>query len=148
MTVRREKPETLPKKGERRLEARRRTCQSVEEPRGEYALNRRQVRRILVVCYGNICRSAVAQRCLQRLLAGEDIEIVSGGFHPVVGRQSPAHFRDQAKKMGVDLNRVPYRSAICSSPTPGLAASRRSADATTRWIVTNGGTARGEATTS
>ena len=44
MKVRRERPETLAEKGERRSEGRRRTRSYVEVPRSEYSLRRQRIR--------------------------------------------------------------------------------------------------------
>jgi protein-tyrosine-phosphatase/predicted ATP-grasp superfamily ATP-dependent carboligase len=58
-------------------------------------------RRVLFLCYGNICRSPVARHLADRRLAG--IEIDSAGFHPREGRNAPDHVRRAAESAGLDL---------------------------------------------
>jgi protein-tyrosine-phosphatase/predicted ATP-grasp superfamily ATP-dependent carboligase len=77
------------------------------------ALRRRgRPRRILFLCYGNICRSPVARYLAGRRLAG--VEIDSAGFHPRAGRASPAHVQRAAEAAGLDL--VQHRSRRVGAP--------------------------------
>jgi protein-tyrosine phosphatase len=65
-------------------------------------LERGGIRRVLVLCYGNIYRSAYIAEYLRVKLAGR-IEVRGGGFHKVVGRPSPeAHVRMCAQR-GISL---------------------------------------------
>ncbi len=64
--------------------------------------------RVLVVCYGNIYRSAflggyLAQRAQSRL------EVRSTGFHQRIGRSSPERHIAMSREFGVDLSQ--HRSA-------------------------------------
>jgi protein-tyrosine phosphatase len=70
------------------------------------ALKGRQVREIVVICHGNICRSPYAEGTLRRKLAERgraDVVITSAGF---VGpdRGSPAEALTVAAELGVDLS--------------------------------------------
>jgi protein-tyrosine phosphatase len=70
------------------------------------ALRGKQVREIVVICHGNICRSPYAEGVLRRLLAERgrsDVVIRSAGF---VGpdRPSPAEALTVALELGVDLS--------------------------------------------
>lgn len=47
----------------------------------------RHIRRVLVLCYGNICRSPVVAALLQS--CANDVEIVSAGFHSQAERRVP-----------------------------------------------------------
>jgi len=60
-------------------------------------------RRVLVICHGNIYRSAFVEHYL-RSLVGSEIEIRSGGFHPVGGRSSPDRHVEYSRSYGVDLS--------------------------------------------
>jgi protein-tyrosine-phosphatase len=65
----------------------------------------RPVRTVLVMCYGNICRSPYAASVLTRLVSeqGADITVTQGGFF---GPNRPANDRGQqvARSRGVELN--------------------------------------------
>jgi protein-tyrosine-phosphatase/predicted ATP-grasp superfamily ATP-dependent carboligase len=63
-------------------------------------------RRVLFLCYGNICRSPIARHLAGRRIA--QVEIDSAGFHPEAGRPPPAHVRRAAESAGLDL--VEHRS--------------------------------------
>ncbi|UQA55500.1 ATP-grasp domain-containing protein [Polyangium aurulentum] len=67
-------------------------------------------RRLLLLCHGNICRSAYAEARLRTdpRLAG--VEVRSAGFHRAPGRKSPDHFRQVAAARGVELET--HRSRI------------------------------------
>jgi protein-tyrosine-phosphatase len=65
-------------------------------------LERGDIRRVLVICYGNIYRSAFIAEYLRKHLAGR-VEVRGAGFHKNVGRPSPpAHVRMSAQR-GVSL---------------------------------------------
>jgi protein-tyrosine phosphatase len=59
-------------------------------------------RTILILCYGNICRSPVAERLVRRLLRGMTIR--SAGFHTTAGRPSPANIQSAATSLGLDMS--------------------------------------------
>ena len=61
------------------------------------------IRRLLVVCYGNICRSAYLGMLAQQEI-GTLIEVCSGGFHVVGGRETPQRHQALALQTGVDLS--------------------------------------------
>jgi protein-tyrosine phosphatase len=67
------------------------------------------VRRILVVCYGNIYRSPYLAEYIRQKLPG-DRQIRSVGFHPRPGRPSPEAHIAMSEKSGVSL--APHRSAV------------------------------------
>lgn len=60
------------------------------------------VRRILVVCYGNIYRSAFVGELLKRELPSS-FQVRSSGFHKVVGRASPPAHIGMSRGFGVEL---------------------------------------------
>lgn len=66
-------------------------------------------RRVLVVCYGNIYRSAFVGEYL-RARAGNALEIRSSGFHDRVGRPSPERHVNMSRELSVDLSG--HRSAL------------------------------------
>lgn len=75
-------------------------------------LARPGIRRVLVVCYGNIYRSAfVGAYLLQRSIPG--LEVRSAGLHPIDGRSVPDRHVDMSRLYGVDLNA--HRSAVLTS---------------------------------
>jgi protein-tyrosine-phosphatase/predicted ATP-grasp superfamily ATP-dependent carboligase len=65
------------------------------------AARRGRPRRLLFLCYGNICRSPVAHHLAGRRIAG--VEIDSAGFHSCDGREPPEHVRRAAEAAGIDL---------------------------------------------
>lgn len=72
-------------------------------------LARGSIRRVLVICYGNIYRSAfVGQYLLDSLR--DAVEVRSAGFHPVLGRPSPPAHVEMSRQFGVDLSG--HRSAL------------------------------------
>ena len=70
---------------------------------------RRRPTLVLVVCYGNVCRSPFGAAALRRALAGTPIVVASGGF---VGsdRRPPAEAIAAAAERGLDLSR--HRSRL------------------------------------
>lgn len=60
------------------------------------------VRRILVVCYGNIYRSAFVAACLRASLP-DGVEVRGAGFHKVADRPAPARHVQMSEKFGVSL---------------------------------------------
>ncbi|HEX6612867.1 MAG TPA: ATP-grasp domain-containing protein [Rhodanobacteraceae bacterium] len=66
----------------------------------------RRIRRVLVLCYGNICRSPVVAALLQS--CAKDVEIVSAGFHAQARRRMPddwANVVEQTTGMRLDDHR-------------------------------------------
>ncbi|HET7558293.1 MAG TPA: ATP-grasp domain-containing protein, partial [Rhodanobacteraceae bacterium] len=66
----------------------------------------RRIRRVLVLCYGNICRSPVVAALLQS--CARDVEIVSAGFHAQAQRRMPdgwAEVVEQTTGMRLDHHR-------------------------------------------
>ncbi|MHB8421652.1 MAG: arsenate reductase/protein-tyrosine-phosphatase family protein [Leptospirales bacterium] len=60
--------------------------------------------RILVVCYGNICRSPLVELLLRGLLPVDRFEIRSCGLLPREGATPPKHYVQEAHRFGVDLS--------------------------------------------
>ncbi|HEY0687078.1 MAG TPA: hypothetical protein VGD45_32340 [Steroidobacter sp.] len=67
------------------------------------------VNRILVICYGNIYRSAFLGCYLSDALQGV-AEVRSAGFHPKGGRPCPERHVAAAARLGVDLQQ--HRSSV------------------------------------
>jgi protein-tyrosine-phosphatase len=67
------------------------------------------VKRVLVICYGNIYRSAFLGRYLSDALHGV-AEVRSAGFHPKTGRPAPDRHVVAAARLGVNLQE--HRSAL------------------------------------
>jgi protein-tyrosine-phosphatase/predicted ATP-grasp superfamily ATP-dependent carboligase len=61
------------------------------------------VRNVLILCYGNICRSAYAAARM-KWQNGTGHEIRSAGFHPKSERTTPEDFMRVAKAHGIDLS--------------------------------------------
>ena len=59
-------------------------------------------RKIVFLCYGNICRSALAAGLAEQRLSGVTIE--SAGFHQYEGRSSPEKIQLIGNSFGVDLS--------------------------------------------
>ena len=66
--------------------------------------------RVLVLCYGNICRSPFVESLLKRELDTSFFEIQSCGFIEREKRSSPEDYLGQALKAGVDLTSHRSRS--------------------------------------
>ena len=64
-------------------------------------------RKIVFLCYGNICRSPLAAALAEQLLSG--VSINSAGFHQQTGRNSPQKILRIASSYGIDLSS--HRSA-------------------------------------
>lgn len=69
------------------------------------------VRRVLVVCYGNIYRSAFVAACLSDSLV-DTAEIRGAGFHKVADRPAPGRHVQMSGKFGVSL--AAHRSRVIS----------------------------------
>ena len=61
-------------------------------------------RRILVVCFGNMCRSPVAARLLQERLDETKWEVVSAGTNASNGKPASRMMRIAAAESGIDLS--------------------------------------------
>lgn len=60
------------------------------------------IRKLLVLCHGNIFRSPFVATYLRSLLPG--VSIRTAGFHPYPGRPSPEFYIEQCRILGVDLS--------------------------------------------
>lgn len=60
------------------------------------------MKRILVLCIGNICRSPLAQAALARELPGR--EVWSAGLQALVGQQADPSSQAIAREQGLDLS--------------------------------------------
>ena len=69
------------------------------------------VQRILVVCYGNIYRSAFVE-ALIRTLEKTTLQVRSAGFHHVPLRPAPPRLVQMSQRFGVDLSQ--HRSSVVS----------------------------------
>jgi protein-tyrosine-phosphatase len=61
------------------------------------------VRRVLVVCYGNIYRSPFCGTFLRQLLPA-DVEVRTSGFHRTTGRPSPPRHVTMSRSRNIDLS--------------------------------------------
>jgi protein-tyrosine-phosphatase/predicted ATP-grasp superfamily ATP-dependent carboligase len=59
-------------------------------------------RKIVFLCYGNICRSPLAAKLAEQRLSG--VAIDSAGFHKTIGRSSPEKMLRVASALGIDLS--------------------------------------------
>lgn len=75
-------------------------------------LQRGNAVRLLVVCYGNIYRSAFVGRMLQDRL-GAPYEVRACGFHPVADRPSPDRHVRLCSRYGVSLEQ--HRSSVITA---------------------------------
>src|SRR6185503_4719284 len=58
--------------------------------------------RVLFLCYGNICRSPLAERYARKV--APDLEVASAGFHETTGRTAPGWFQAITLELGVDVS--------------------------------------------
>ena len=75
---------------------------------------------ILFVCYGNICRSPMAEFLFRQMLqkAGVySIEVLSAGLHAFPGNRSPGEAVEVMAEVGIDMSR--HRARVL---TPDMAA--------------------------
>lgn len=70
---------------------------------GEVARRLGQARQILFVCYGNINRSALAERCFVQRYPDSSIRVLSAGFHEEPGRPADPMMVEVAGQVRVDL---------------------------------------------
>jgi protein-tyrosine-phosphatase/predicted ATP-grasp superfamily ATP-dependent carboligase len=59
-------------------------------------------RKIVFLCYGNICRSPLAAKLAEQQLS--NVAIASAGFHKTTGRTSPEKMQRIGSSLGVDLS--------------------------------------------
>jgi len=59
------------------------------------------VKSLLFLCYGNICRSPVAERVAKQVLTNLDVE--SAGLHAQEGSRSPRNIISASNRIGIDL---------------------------------------------
>jgi protein-tyrosine-phosphatase/predicted ATP-grasp superfamily ATP-dependent carboligase len=71
-------------------------------------------RKILIICYGNICRSPFAERLLTNILPKNEFEVKSCGFIQENGRKSPAEIQELVVPYGVTLEG--HRSKTIEDP--------------------------------
>jgi len=76
------------------------------------ALERTPLAKILVICHGNIYRSALVGEHLRTAL-GARFQIQSAGFHPVGERAAPQRHVEMCAAKGIDLSS--HRSCVVSS---------------------------------
>jgi protein-tyrosine phosphatase len=89
--------------------------------------------RVLFVCYGNICRSPLAERYAAALRP--ELQAASSGFHDTIGRSAPSWYQALAAERGVDLSacrsrrldsdQVEWADLILLADTKNLARFRR-----------------------
>ena len=65
-------------------------------------LERSRARHVLVVCYGNICRSAFVSSYFETFPV-PGVLFRSSGIHPVAGRRSPEKYVQICRSLGIDL---------------------------------------------
>lgn len=61
------------------------------------------IKSVLFVCKGNICRSPFAHYYLRSVLSA-DIEVFSSGYFPTDGRPSPPEAIEAGQRLGIDLS--------------------------------------------
>ena len=64
-------------------------------------LRGRQINKVLILCYGNICRSPLAAALAARRFP--NASFTSAGFYPTLGRHCPDFVLAAADRLGVDL---------------------------------------------
>jgi protein-tyrosine phosphatase len=103
----------LARKAWLRLECTRAMIRARKDSRARLAA--KSPKRVLVLCYGNIYRSAFVSVSLAARLQSQvsGCEIRCAGFHPVEGRYSPDDFVVLAREYGVEL--AGHRSRLVSS---------------------------------
>lgn len=73
----------------------------IQQPLMRQKLRKRRISNVLILCYGNICRSPLAAELAARQFP--NASITSAGFHPSTGRQSPGFVLQAANSLGFDL---------------------------------------------
>jgi protein-tyrosine phosphatase len=70
---------------------------------------RQPIGKVLVVCHGNIYRSAFVGELLRQKVSG-GVQVRSAGFYPKAGRPSPERHVEMSRKYGVSLEK--HASAV------------------------------------
>ena len=70
---------------------------------GEVAARLGRAKRILFLCYGNINRSALAERYFLKAAPETEVDVVSAGFHQQDGREADPVMVEVAAEAGVDM---------------------------------------------
>jgi protein-tyrosine-phosphatase/predicted ATP-grasp superfamily ATP-dependent carboligase len=83
----------------------------IQQPRTLRRLHRRRIAKVLVLCYGNICRSPLAASLAARRFP--NASFASAGFYPAIGRRCPDFVLAAADEQGVDLSQ--HRSQLVDS---------------------------------
>jgi protein-tyrosine-phosphatase len=73
----------------------------VQQPQVIRRLRGRQIGRVLVLCYGNICRSPLAAALAAKRFP--NLSFPSAGFYPTIGRPSPGFVLAAAESLEIDL---------------------------------------------
>jgi protein-tyrosine-phosphatase/predicted ATP-grasp superfamily ATP-dependent carboligase len=73
----------------------------VQQPHILRKMRRRQLGKVLLLCFGNICRSPLAAALAAKKFP--DVSFSSAGFHSETGRHSPDFVLSAAERLGVDL---------------------------------------------
>jgi protein-tyrosine-phosphatase/predicted ATP-grasp superfamily ATP-dependent carboligase len=71
--------------------------------RGSVATRLAGARQVLFVCYGNINRSALAERAFHQLAPDAGVAAISAGFHEEEGRPADPVMVEVARQAGIDL---------------------------------------------
>jgi protein-tyrosine phosphatase len=100
------------------LEAPARLLHPLRRRAARAGLRGRAPRTIVVVCYGNICRSPVAAALLRQTLGPAEIRVESAGFIGP-GRAAPLEAVTAAARRGVDLSG--HRSRLLTADVVGAA---------------------------
>ncbi len=66
--------------------------------------NKANIRSILVLCYGNICRSPFAGELLKQQLKQQGVQVSHAGFHTNTNRPSPELAQKASLDNGIDLS--------------------------------------------
>ncbi|MHB8368830.1 MAG: arsenate reductase/protein-tyrosine-phosphatase family protein [Leptospirales bacterium] len=74
-----------------------------ERVRSRRLLLERLPKKILLLCYGNICRSPYAEHRLRTILASGPFEIRSAGFYPDPDHSPPPSYLALVSERGIDL---------------------------------------------
>ncbi|PHR95611.1 MAG: hypothetical protein COA78_29885 [Blastopirellula sp.] len=69
--------------------------------------------KILVLCYGNICRSPFVEHSLISSFNNDAYEVKSAGFHENINRNSPDYYQDICRGEGIDLEN--HKSVLVNS---------------------------------